>query len=77
MNIAPAAYQQFSLFASGDAGDARSQTLMGLLDGINGKYGRGTVHFAAEGVERAWRMRRGNLSPGYTTDWDGLPVALA
>lgn len=77
MNIAPAANQQFSLFASGGAGDARSQALMGVLDGINGKYGRGTVRLAAEGVEKAWQMRRGNLSPGYTTDWDGLPVALA
>lgn len=77
MNITPAANQQFSLFASGGAGDARSQTLMGVLDGINGKYGRGTVRLAAEGVEKIWQMRRGNLSPGYTTDWDGLPVALA
>lgn len=50
---------------------------MGVLDGINGKYGRGTVRLAAEGVEKAWQMRRGNLSPGYTTDWDSLPVALA
>lgn len=76
MNILPAANQQFSLFASGTC-DTRSQTLMEVLDGINGKYGRGTVRLAAEGVERAWQMRRGNLSPGYTTDWDGLPVVLA
>ncbi|MBK8359222.1 MAG: DUF4113 domain-containing protein [Comamonadaceae bacterium] len=26
---------------------------------------------------RSWQMRRGNLSPGYTTSWDGLPVARA
>ncbi len=77
MNISPAANQQFSLFAPVGIGDARAQTLMGVLDGINGKYGRGTVRLAAEGVERAWQMRRGNLSPGYTTDWDGVPVVLA
>ena len=77
MNITPAANQQFSLFAPVGIGDARAQTLMGVLDGINGKYGRGTVRLAAEGVERAWQMRRGNLSPGYTTDWDGVPVVLA
>lgn len=41
---------------------------MGVLDGINGKYGRGSVKLAAEGVENAWQMRRGNLSPRYTTE---------
>jgi DNA polymerase V len=77
MNIVPATSQQFSLFASGGAGDARSQSLMGVLDGINGKYGRGTMRLAAEGVEKVWQMRRSNLSPGYTTDWTGLPVVMA
>ena len=77
MDIVPATNQQFSLFASGGAVDARSQKLMGVLDGINGKYGRGTMRLAAEGVEKVWQMRRGNLSPGYTTEWDGLAVVQA
>jgi DNA polymerase V len=76
-NIVPAANQQFSLFASGGAGDGRSKELMGVLDGINGKFGRGSVKLAAEGVERVWQMRRGNLSPRYTTEWEGLPVVQA
>jgi DNA polymerase V len=76
-NIVPAANQQFSLFASGGAGDAQSRKLMGVLDGINGKFGRGSVKLAAEGVEKAWQMRRGNLSPRYTTEWDCLPVVQA
>jgi len=77
MNIVPATNQQFSLFASGGAVDARSQKLMGVVDGINGKYGRGTMRLAAEGVEKAWQMRRGNLSPRYTTEWGGLAVVRA
>lgn len=77
MNIVPTTNQQFSLFASGGAVDARSQKLMGVLDGINGKYGRGTLRLAAEGVEKVWQMRRGNLSPRYTTEWDCLAVVLA
>lgn len=77
MNIVPATSQQFSLFASGGAVDARSQKLMGVLDGINGKYGRGTMRLAAEGVEKVWQMRRGNLSPRYTTEWDCLAVVQA
>jgi DNA polymerase V len=76
-NIVPAANQQFSLFASGGAGDGRSKKLMVVLDGINGKYGRGSVKLAAEGVEKAWQMRRGNLSPRYTTEWACLPVVQA
>lgn len=77
MNITPATNQQFSLFASGGAVDARSQQLMGVIDGINGKYGHGTMRLAAEGVEKVWQMRRGNLSPRYTTEWDSLAVVQA
>lgn len=50
---------------------------MGILDGINGKYARGTLRLAAEGVEKDWQMRRGNLSPRYTTEWDSLAVVRA
>ena len=77
MEIVPATNQQFSLFASGGAVDARSHKLMDVLDGINGKYGRGTMRLAAEGVEKVWQMRRGNLSPRYTTEWDCLAVVQA
>lgn len=77
MNIVPATNQQFSLFASGASLDARSQKLMGVLDCINGKYGRGSLRLAAEGVEKVWQMRRGNLSPRYTTEWDSLAVVQA
>lgn len=78
LDLVPAANRQLALFDSqGAAGDARSCTLMAVLDNINQRYGRQTLRLAAEGVERSWQMRRGNLSPGYTTSWDGLPVARA
>lgn len=77
MNIVPATNQQFSLFASGGASDGRATKLMTTLDSINARYGRGKLHLAAEGVEKAWQMRRGNLSPRYTTDWNGLPTVHA
>ena len=75
-DIVPKANQQFSLFDSG-AGGGRSDSLMAVFDSINQRYGRGAVRLAAEGVDKAWQMRRGNLSPGYTTSWDGLPVVRA
>ena len=78
MDMVPRANQQFSLFDSGGgAGDARAAKLMATLDGINERYGRGALRLAAEGMDKTWRMRRGNLSPGYTTDWDGLPKVMA
>ncbi len=78
LDLRPAGNRQFSLLdGQGGAGDARSDKLMAVLDGINQRYGRGSLRLAAEGVDRSWRMRRGNLSPGYTTDWMGLAVVRA
>lgn len=77
LDIRPRGNQQFSLFAPSGGGNARSGKLMEVLDGINQRYGRSTLWLAAEGVEKGWQMRRGNLSPGYTTDWNGIAKVLA
>lgn len=78
LNLVPRTSRQFALFdAQGSAMDGRSERLMGVLDSINGRYGRGVLRLAAEGVDRSWQMRRGNLSPGYTTTWAGLPRVRA
>lgn len=77
-NIVPRGNQQYPLFSDGGGvGGARSDALMGVVDGINQRYGRGAVRLAVEGIERGWQMRRGHLSPAYTTDWEGLPVVRA
>jgi len=78
LDLVPAANRQLALFDSqGGDRDARSESLMAVLDDVNQRYGRRSLHLAAEGCERPWQMRRGNLSPGYTTSWDGLPVVRA
>lgn len=78
LDLQPKANRQYSLFdAHGDASDARSDKVMSVLDRVNQRYGRGVLRLAAEGIDRSWQMRRGNLSPGYTTCWAGLPVVLA
>lgn len=54
--------------------------LMGTLDRLNDRFGRGTVLMASaglEGKERSWAMRQNLLTPQYTTRWDELPVAKA
>jgi DNA polymerase V len=53
----------------------RSGKLMDVVDQINSKYRRSTVHLASEGVDRTWSMRRSFKSPNYTGDWKELPVA--
>ena len=71
MNIRDAGTVQMTLFSK-----TRDNTrLMQVMDRINTVWGRGTLHSAAEGVQKEWKMKREKKSPGYTTRWDQLPVA--
>lgn len=59
--------------------EARGQ-LMGALDRLNDRYGRGTVALASAGVkgpQRDFEMKQNLLTPQYTTCWADLPVAKA
>lgn len=54
--------------------------LMTALDGLNQRYGRGTVLMASAGLageRRAWSMKQERRTPGYTTCWEDMPVARA
>ena len=54
--------------------------LMTTLDGINRRYGRGTVLMASAGLAgdaRAWSMKQERRTPAYTTCWEDMPVARA
>lgn len=46
--------------------------VMGVLDQINARWGRGTLRPASVPVTPGWGMRRELLSPRYTTDWEGI-----
>lgn len=74
-DIRPRSMAQASLFAP--ESDGKSERLMAAMDAINGRWGRGTMRVAAEGVDKAWRMKRGKLSPRYTTEWTELPPVRA
>lgn len=67
---------QASLFGDG-VEVQHSAKLMATMDVINQRWGRGTLKTAAEGVIKPWQMKRQRLSPGYTTDWEGLPMVTA
>ncbi|QUN70688.1 DUF4113 domain-containing protein (plasmid) [Pseudomonas sp. JS425] len=49
-----------------------SNKLMGVLDEINGRWGRGTLRTASVPVNPEWGMRRELISQSYTTRLDQL-----
>ena len=57
--------------------------LMETLDGLNLRYGRGTVSMASAGIvgdrgdRRAWSMKQERRTPQYTTSWNDIAVARA
>ena len=58
------------LFPSRDP--ERSAALMQALDAVNLRYGRGTLRPGGVGDKPVWTMRRGNLSPCYTTRFEEM-----
>jgi len=62
-----------------EAQDCTRERLMGVLDELNQRYGRGTLKLASAGVEAlgeraSWAMRQERRSPAYTTCWDDMLV---
>ncbi|MFM1759175.1 MAG: hypothetical protein RLY75_445 [Pseudomonadota bacterium] len=52
----------------------KSAGLMKAMDSINSRFGNTAIKTAASGTKQDWKMRSGNKSPNYTTQWDELPV---
>ena len=55
----------------------RRSALMATIDGLNRRYGSGTVQWVACGLHAPWRMRRSHLSRAATTRLADLPTVLA
>lgn len=70
MNLCQRGEYTPDLFAPGQ--DISSERVMGVLDQINAKWGRGTLRPAAVPATPEWGMRRELLSPAYTTRVDEL-----
>ncbi len=45
---------------------------MQVLDQINNSFGKTALQFAAEGLEKRWKMRRSRTSSHFTTNWQQL-----
>ena len=52
---------------------ATDSALMDALDGLNQRFGRGTVKVSTQGALTGWQMRQERKSPSYTTDWNSVP----
>jgi DNA polymerase V len=75
-NLSPAAGQQaFEQFHLPHEG----QEISTLIETINKKYCRGFVGLAHAGMRQgpSWQVKRNNVSPRVTTQWDELATAKA
>ena len=69
--ITPVGQYQADWLEPTQATDTR---LMDALDGLNKRFGRGTVKVSTQGAHKGWQMRQERKSPNYTTDWDEVPI---
>ena len=63
-----------------ESGRGNRGALMGAMDGINARYGRGAVALGSVGLagdRRIWTMRQELKTPNYTTNWADVPTARA
>lgn len=77
MDLQPITSEQLSLCLGSNEPETRTR-LMTALDGINQRWGRGTLHLASAGTAgkaSKWEMKQERKTPGYTTDWAGVVVA--
>jgi DNA polymerase V len=72
LNIDKQKSNQMSFYTN-IAQDNKNDALMKVMDSLNKNMGGRTVFFASEGITRSWQMRRGNVSPSYTTKWSDIP----
>jgi len=77
-NLQPISQLQHSLLAPlPEAEQQRRELLLATIDGLNRRYGSGTVAWAACGLRPAWAMKRQRLSCAATTRLAAIPLAWA
>lgn len=74
MELCPETSQRQSDLFAAPAAPEKSTKLMATMDALNARFGRGTTRLATEGIDQDWKMKRGRMSPCYTTRWEDLPV---
>ena len=69
--------QQHLLTPCDPADLQRREVLLATIDGLNRRYGSGTVAWAACGMTPSWMMRRDRLGQACTTRLSDVPVVRA
>lgn len=69
-DISPVSMIQGDLLEPAVISDTR---LMKAIDGLNSRFGRGTIKVSTGGMREGWGMRQERKSPNYTTDWKSIP----
>lgn len=74
-DLADKTHVQGGLFETTEMAPKR-HALMATLDRIHARFGRAEVGMGHAGVKatKGWTMRREQLSPSYSTDWNQLLV---
>ncbi len=70
--FSPNASYQPDLFHSNEKLKEKQKRAMQVVDALNLRFAAAPLRFAAEGLRQSWKMKRGNVSPHYTTSWDEL-----
>lgn len=65
------AYQP-DLFARSEEKNTRQSKAMRILDAVNHRYGKNAVYFAAEGIDKHWKVKRDLRSDRFTTQWNEI-----
>lgn len=76
LDLQPDSVQQGELDLDADDVPERG-LLMQALDGLNDRYGKGTVQMASAGMagdKRLWSMKQERRTPAYTTCWADMPI---
>lgn len=75
LDLVPETYNQSDLLCANLP--TGNPEVMRVLDRINQKYGKKSIHLASEGFTQAWAANRAKRSPNYTTRWEELAIARA
>ena len=70
-DISPISMVQGDLLEPLVAGENR---LMKAIDGLNPRFGRGTIKVSTGGIRGEWGRRQERKSPNYTVDWGSFQM---
>jgi len=80
LDIQPASRVQCEFDFEATSGQRDRSRLMQAMDSVNTRWGQGTIRVGSGRVgdaPRDWGMKQERKTPGYTTEWDDMPVAKA